>query len=126
VPDYANVLVTVVAIFGVLTVYMQLQQGEIERIRPPPTNSKNRLKSFCEVGYTNFRPNAFSADKRISMEILVGVGLHALMPSCIKKICSFFKKRECARKIFIVFVTLSDLKKTSNRAVTHTYKMDEN
>jgi len=102
------------------------QQGEIERIRPPPTNSKNRLKSFCEVGYTNFRPNAFSADKRISMEILVGVGLHALMPSCIKKICSFFKKRECARKIFIVFVTLSDLKKTSNRAVTHTYKMDEN
>ena len=33
------------------------QQGEIERIHPPPTNSKNRLKSFCEVGYANFRPN---------------------------------------------------------------------
>ena len=60
------------------------------------------------------------------MEILVGVGLHAMMPSCIKKICSFFQKRKCARKIFIVFVTLSDLDKTSNRAVTHAYKMDEN
>jgi len=33
---------------------------------------------------------------------------------------------KCARKIFIVFVTLSDLNKTSNRAVTHTsYKMHE-
>jgi len=79
------------------------QQGEIERIRPPPTNNKNRLKSFCEVGYANFRPNVFSA-KRISMEILVWVGLHAMMPSCIEKICGFLKKRKCARKIFIVFV----------------------
>jgi len=33
------------------------QQGEIERIHPPPTNRKNRLKSFCEVGYANFKPN---------------------------------------------------------------------
>jgi len=102
------------------------QQEEIERIRPPHNNNKNRLKSLCEVGYANFRPNAFSAGKRISMEILVGVGLRAVMPSCIKKICSFFKKWKCARKIFIVFVTLSDLNKTSNRAVAHTsYKMDE-
>jgi len=60
------------------------------------------------------------------MEILVGVGLHAMMPSCIEKICSFFKKRKCASKMFIVFVTLSDLNKTSNRVVTHTNKMDEN
>jgi len=50
-----------------------------------------------------------------------------MMPSSIKNICSFFKKWKCARKIFIVFVTLSDLNKTSNRAVTHTsYKMHEN
>jgi len=49
-----------------------------------------------------------------------------MMPSCIKKICSFFKKRTSARKIFIVFVTLSDINKISNRAVTHTYKMHEN
>jgi len=49
------------------------------------------------------------------------------MPSSIKKICSFFKKSKCARKIFVVFLTLSDLNKTSNRAVTHTScKMDEN
>jgi len=49
-----------------------------------------------------------------------------MMPSNIKKISSFFKKRKCARKIIIVFVTLSDLNKTSNRAVTHAYKMHEN
>jgi len=49
------------------------------------------------------------------------------MASSIKKICSFFKKLKFARKIFIVFVTLSDMSKTSNRAVTHTsYKMHEN
>jgi len=42
-----------------------------------------------------------------------------MIPSSTEKICSIFKKRKCARKIFIVFVTLSDLKKTSNRAVTH-------
>jgi len=44
---------------------------------PPPTNSKNILKSFCEVGYANFRLNVFTAGKRMSMEILVGVGMHA-------------------------------------------------
>ena len=42
----------------------------------PPTNSKNRLKSFCETGYADFRLNVFAAGKRISMKILVGVGLH--------------------------------------------------
>jgi len=49
----------------------------IQRKHPPPTTSKNRFKSFCEVGYANFRPNVFAAGKRISMEILVGLGLHA-------------------------------------------------
>ena len=50
----------------------------IERtVHPPPANSKNRLKSFCEVGYANFRPNVFAAGKRISMEILAGVAVHA-------------------------------------------------
>ena len=52
----------------------QGQQGEIERIHPPPTNSKYRLKSFFEVGYANFKPNVFAAGKRISMEILAGWG----------------------------------------------------
>jgi len=55
----------------------QRQQGEIERIHPPPTKGKNRLKSFFEVSHTNFRPNVFGAGKRISMENFVGVGLHA-------------------------------------------------
>jgi len=54
-------------------------------------------------------------------------GAACTMPTSIKEICSFFEKRNCARKIFILFVTLSDLNKTSNRAVTHTsYKMHEN
>ena len=49
-----------------------------------------------------------------------------MMPSSIKKIWSFFKKTEMCKKIFIVFVTLGDLNKTSNRAVTHTsFKMHE-
>jgi len=106
--------------------YAESKQGEIERIHPPPTNSKYRLKWFCEVGYANFRPNVFGVGKRISVEILVGVGATCVMPSSIKKIRSFFEKRKCSRKIFIVFATLSDLNKTSNRAVTHTsYEMHE-
>jgi len=101
-------------------------KGVIEKIHPPPTNSKNRLKSFCEVGYANFRPNVFAAGKRISMKVLVGVGLHAQCPVALKT-CSFFKTQKCARKIFIVFRTLSDLNKISNRAATQTsYKMHEN
>jgi len=53
------------------------QQGKIGRIHPRPTNSKYKVKSFCEVGYAHFRPNVFSAGNWISMEILVGVKLHA-------------------------------------------------
>ena len=45
-------------------------------------------------------------------------GAACTMASSIKKIRSFFKKRKYPRKIFILFVTLSDLNKTSNRAVT--------
>jgi len=102
------------------------QQGEIERIHPLPTNGKNRLKSFCEVGYANFKPNVLLLVRGYQWRFGRG-GAACMMPSSIKKICSFFKKRKCAGKIFIVFVTLSDLNKTSNRAVTHTsYKMLEN
>jgi len=67
------------------------QQGEIEGIHPPPTNSKYRLKSFCEVGCTNFRRNVFGAGKRISMEILVGMGLHAWCPVALKRFVAFSK-----------------------------------
>jgi len=35
--------------FNSVWVCMRGQQVEIERIHPPPTNSKIRLKSFCEV-----------------------------------------------------------------------------
>jgi len=34
-----------------------------------------------------------------------------MMPSSIENICSFYKERKCARKMYIVFVTLSNLKK---------------
>ena len=67
------------------------QQGKIERIHPPPTNSKYRLKSFCELGYANFRPNVFGAGKKISMEILVWVGLHAWCPVALKRFVAFSK-----------------------------------
>ena len=70
------------------------QQGQIERIHPQriqPTSTKNRLISFCEVGYDNFRPNVFAAGKRISMEILVGVGLHACCPVALKIFGAFSK-----------------------------------
>ena len=60
------------------------------------------------------------------MDILLGLELR-MMPSSIKRFCSFFKKRKCARKIFIAFLTLSNLNKTSNRAVTHaSYKLHAN
>jgi len=65
------------------------QQGEIERIHPPPTNSKNILKSFCEVGYANFRPNIIAACKRISVEILVGVEMDAWCPVALKRFVAF-------------------------------------
>jgi len=51
------------------------------------------VKSFFAVGYANFRPNDFAVGKRISKEIFAGVGM-------------------MCKKIFIVFVTLSDLNKT--------------
>jgi len=68
------------------------QQGEIERIRPPPTNSRNRLKLFCEVGYANFRPNVFAAGKRIINGDFGMGGAACMMPISIKKICSCFQK----------------------------------
>jgi len=74
------------------------QQGEIERIHPPPTNGNNRLKSFCEVGYTNFRPNVFAAGKRISMEILVGIELHAWCPVALKRFVAFSKNGNVQEK----------------------------
>jgi len=74
------------------------QQGKVERIGHPPTNSKNRVKSFCEVGYANFRANVFGAGKRISVEILVGVGLHAWCPVSLKRSVAFSKKANVQEK----------------------------
>jgi len=37
-----------------------------------------------------------------------------------------FQKTEMCKKIFIVFVTLSDLNKTSKSAAFHTYEMHDN
>ena len=75
------------------------QQEEIEGKYPPPTSTKNRLKSFCEVGYTNSRPNDFAAGKRISMEILEGVGLHAWCSVTLKRFVTFSKMEMCMKNI---------------------------
>jgi len=57
-------------LFTILCGYVcKAQPGEFARIHPPSTNSKNKLKSFCEVSYANFRPNVFAAGKRISMNM---------------------------------------------------------
>jgi len=60
-------------------------------MHPPSTNSKKRLKSFCEVGYANYRLNVFAAGKRISVEILVGLKLHARCPVALKRFTAFSK-----------------------------------
>ena len=80
------------ALFTTLCGYVcREQQEEIERIHSLPTSTKNRLKSFCDVVYANFRLNIFVAGKRISVEILVGVGLHAWWPVALKNLLSFSK-----------------------------------
>jgi len=56
------------------------------------------LKSFCEVGYANFRPNIFGAGKRISVVILVEVGLHALCPVSLKRLVAFSKNGNVQEK----------------------------
>jgi len=70
------------------------QQGEIERIHPPPTNSKNKLKSYCEVGYANFRPNFFAAGKRISMD------MRAWCPVALKRFVAFSKNGNVQENIY--------------------------
>jgi len=70
---------------------MQEPTRGVERIHPPPTNNKHRSKSFCEVGYANFMTNVFAAGKKISMEILVGVGMHAKCPVVLKRFVAFSK-----------------------------------
>jgi len=93
------------------------QQARNQRVAigqlPPPKFSQTYVFVGCSTKLHHFAPPKYQL-------------VAALMPSNIKKICSFFQKGKCARKIFIVFVTLSDLNRTSNRAVTHTYKMHEN
>ena len=49
-----------------------------------PSAAKINCKSFCKVGYANFGQTFFATSKRISMEILVGVGLHAWCPLLTK------------------------------------------
>jgi len=73
------------------------QQGEVERMHPLPGKRISRSGDFGWIGTAS------------------------MMPSNIERIYSFYKERKCARKILVVFVTLSNLKETSNRiAVNHT------
>ena len=52
---------------------------------------QNRMKSFCEVGYANYRPNVFVAGKRISVEIFEVLGLHEWCSISLKRFVAFSK-----------------------------------
>ena len=54
--------------------------------------------STHQVDYANFRPNVFAAGERISMEILVGVGLHAWCPVALKTFAAFAKNGNVQQK----------------------------
>jgi len=56
----------------------------------PHWRCHNRV-AHASVGYTNFRPKIFAAGKRISIEILVGVRLHAWCPVALKRFVAFQK-----------------------------------
>jgi len=45
-------------------------------------------------------------------EIAASTSLVCTMPSSIENLCSFFKEQKCGRKIFIIFVTLSNVNMT--------------
>jgi len=58
------------------------------------------MKSFCEVGYANFRSTVFAADKKTSMEILVGVALHECCPISLKRFVAFSKNGNVQENIY--------------------------
>jgi len=60
--------------------------------------AKYQKVSFCEVGYANFRPNVFVAVKRISVEILVAVGLHEWCPVALKRFVVYSKNGSVQEK----------------------------
>jgi len=49
-------------------------------------------------GYANFRPNVFAAGKRISIEILEAVGLHARCPVALTRFVAFLKNGNVQEK----------------------------
>jgi len=55
---------------------------------------------LCEFGYANFRPNVFAAGKRISMEILLGVELHAC-PVVLKRFVALSKNGNVQEKYLL-------------------------
>jgi len=61
--------------------------------------------NHCEVNYATSRPNFFANGNRISIEILVGVGLHALCSVALRRFVAFSKNVNVQQKIFIVFVS---------------------
>ena len=49
----------------------RVQQGEIERIHPSPTNSKYRLKSFCEANFMLILGQMFLVLVRVALKRFV-------------------------------------------------------
>ena len=79
---------------------------------------------WSSAGYANFRPNVFAAGKRISMEILVGMGLHVRCHVALKRFGAFSKKRKCARKIFCNIKRLEqDIKSRCNPHLKNAWKL---
>jgi len=106
-----------------------------------PSAVKINCKSSCEAAYANFDQTFFATVRGYQWRF--GQGWGSMHDAQEEKVCSIFKERKFARKIysyqtlpydiiyrtlqFIVFLTLSNLNKTSKRAVTHaSYKMHEN
>ena len=84
--------------FTTLCGYVCRVQQRLKGYNLHPPIVKIALKSFCEVGYANFRPNVFGAGKRISIELVVGVELHAWYPVALKTFVAFRKNGNVQEK----------------------------
>ena len=82
--------------------------------------------SYFNLGGLEFCFGGAKPTKALPVTTGLGVGLQEWCAVTLKRFV-VLQRAEMCKTIFIVFVTLSNLKKTSNRAVNHTsYKTYEN
>jgi len=70
--------------------------GRLKGYTLHPSAVKINCKSFCEVDCANFSPNIFCYCKRISMEIWLGVRMHAWC--VVDRLVAFLKSRNVEEK----------------------------